>query len=391
MVKKLRDALIQIMALHATRWLALSYFTCFFSYGIFMPFWGVWLKGVGLPPQAIGVLLAAGLVARFLGSLLIAPRVSDPSRIITALRVLSLLSLVWVLAFWANTHIVWLLLVMVGFNLFFSPLMPLTDALAATWQKHIAMDYGRARLWGSIAFVMGSALTGKLISLYDYQAVLALLSCAVAAMLLGMLVRPHVMPRGEPFRQENAGWRCWLRLMRHSWRFLACVSLLQGAHAAYYGFSSIYWQEAGYSASVVGYLWALGVVAEVIIFALSNKLLRRFSGRNLLLFSTVCSVVRWWLLGWTTELSWLIVAQILHCGTFALCHLAAMRYISAHPGSEVIPLQALYSAIATGGSIAVMTVFAGFFYQQLQQGVFWLMALLVLPVLALRPGGAARR
>ena len=78
------------MVLHSTRWLALSYFTYFFSYGIFLPFWSVWLAGNGLTPETIGILLGAGLVARFLGSLLIAPRVSDPSRLISALRVLAL-------------------------------------------------------------------------------------------------------------------------------------------------------------------------------------------------------------------------------------------------------------------------------------------------------------
>ncbi len=55
------------MVLHSTRWLALSYFTYFFSYGIFLPFWSVWLKGIGLTPETIGILLGAGLVARFLG------------------------------------------------------------------------------------------------------------------------------------------------------------------------------------------------------------------------------------------------------------------------------------------------------------------------------------
>lgn len=67
------------MVLQSTRWLALGYFTYFFSYGIFLPFWSVWLKGIGLTPETIGLLLGAGLVARFLGSLLIAPRVSDRS------------------------------------------------------------------------------------------------------------------------------------------------------------------------------------------------------------------------------------------------------------------------------------------------------------------------
>ncbi|MGM7051669.1 3-phenylpropionate MFS transporter [Escherichia fergusonii] len=373
------------MVLQSTRWLALGYFTYFFSYGIFLPFWSVWLEGLGLTPETIGLLLGTGLVARFLGSLLIAPRVSDPSRLIPALRVLALLTLVFALAFWAGTHVAWLMVVMIGFNLFFSPLVPLTDALANTWQKQIPLDYGRVRLWGSIAFVIGSALTGKLVSMYDYRVILALLTLGVASMLLGMMLRPAIQPQGVSRHQESTGWSSWLALISQNWRFLVCVCLLQGAHAAYYGFSAIYWQSAGYSASAVGYLWSLGVVAEVIIFALSNKLFRRFSARDLLLLSTVCGLIRWGMMGWTTALPWLIVAQILHCGTFTVCHLAGMRYIAARHGSEVIRLQAVYSAVAMGGSIAIMTIFAGYLYQHLAGGVFWVMALLALPAMVLRP------
>ncbi|QMI36875.1 3-phenylpropionate MFS transporter [Escherichia fergusonii] len=373
------------MVLQSTRWLALGYFTYFFSYGIFLPFWSVWLEGLGLTPETIGLLLGSGLVARFLGSLLIAPRVSDPSRLIPALRVLALLTLVFALAFWAGTHVAWLMVVMIGFNLFFSPLVPLTDALANTWQKQIPLDYGRVRLWGSIAFVIGSALTGKLVSLYDYRVILALLTLGVASMLLGMMLRPAIQPQGVSRHQESTGWSSWLALISQNWRFLVCVCLLQGAHAAYYGFSAIYWQSAGYSASAVGYLWSLGVVAEVIIFALSNKLFRRFSARDLLLLSAVCGLIRWGMMGWTTALPWLIVAQILHCGTFTVCHLAGMRYIAARHGSEVIRLQAVYSAVAMGGSIAIMTIFAGYLYQHLAGGVFWVMALLALPAMVLRP------
>ena len=378
------------MVLHSTRWLALSYFTYFFSYGIFLPFWSVWLKGIGLAPETIGLLLGAGLIARFLGSLLLAPRVSDPSRLVFALRVLALLTLIFAVAFWLGTTTAWLLIVMVGFNLFFSPLVPLTDALAGTWQKQITLDYGKVRVWGSLAFVIGSALTGKLISIFDYQAILVMLSIGVASMLLGMMLRPSVMPQGQARQNESAGWPAWRKLVLESWRFLACVSLLQGAHAAYYGFSAIYWQEAGYSASVVGYLWSLGVVAEIVVFTLSNKLFRRWSARDLLLLSALSGIVRWSLMAWTTDLPWLILAQILHCGSFTVCHLAAMRYISARQGSEVIRLQAVYSAVAMGGSIAIMTMFAGFLFQHLQGGMFWVMALLAVPAIALRPAVVAR-
>ncbi|WP_199636900.1 3-phenylpropionate MFS transporter [Serratia sp. PAMC26656] len=378
------------MVLQSTRWLALSYFTYFFSYGIFLPFWGVWLKGEGITPETIGLLLGAGLVARFLGSLLIAPRVKDPSHLVTALRLLALLTLAFAVGFCFGNGWGWLMLVIAGFNLFFSPLVPLTDALAATWQKQITMDYGRVRLWGSLAFVIGSALTGQMVSVWGHNAILYSLILSVLAMLLGMMLKPSVMPQGET-RTQSGPDRSLREMLKEGpvWRFLLCVTLLQGAHAGYYSFGSIYWQEAGYSASTIGYLWSLGVVAEVIIFASSNFLFRRWNARNLLLLSACCGVLRWSLMAYSTELGWLLVIQILHCGTFTVCHLAAMRFIAARKGPEVIRLQAIYSALAMGGGIAIMTVIAGFLFEHLQGGVFWVMAAVAVPALFIRPPAVA--
>lgn len=374
------------MVLQSTRWLALSYFTYFFSYGIFLPFWGVWLKGEGIAPETMGILLGAGLVARFLGSLLIAPRVKDPSHLVSALRLLALLTLAFAVGFCFGNGWGWLMLVIAGFNLFFSPLVPLTDALAATWQKQIRMDYGRVRLWGSLAFVIGSALTGQLVAVWGHNAILYSLILSVLAMLLGMLLKPSVMPQGEARTHGGAERSLWALLKEGPvWRFLLCVTLLQGAHAGYYSFGSIYWQEAGYSASTIGYLWSLGVVAEVIIFASSNLLFRRWNARNLLLLSACCGVLRWSLMAYSTELGWLLLIQILHCGTFTVCHLAAMRFIAARQGQEVIQLQAVYSALAMGGGIAVMTVIAGFLFEHWQGGVFWVMAAVAVPALFIRP------
>ncbi|WP_266096928.1 MFS transporter [Klebsiella variicola] len=125
--------------------------------------------------------------------------------------------------------------------------------------------------------------------------------------------------------------------------------MLQGAHAAYYGFSAIYWQQAGYSASAVGYLWSLGVVAEVVIFALSKKVFRASAHTR-----PCCCLRRLRADSLGTDgldhgAAGLLLAQILHCGTFTVCHLAAMRYIAARQGSEVIRLQAVYSAVAMAG------------------------------------------
>lgn len=374
------------MVLQSSRWLALSYFTYFFSYGIFLPFWGVWLQGEGLSPETIGMLLGAGMVARFIGSLLIAPSVKDPSLLVTALRILALLTLVFCVGYWISSSWAWLMVVIAGFNLFFGPLVPMTDALAGTWQRQFPMDYGKVRLWGSLAFVVGSAVTGELVSAWGHTAILYTLSLGVLAMLLGMLLRPSIMPVASNSTDELpvTPWKTLLA-EKPVWRFLLCVTLLQGAHAGYYSFSAIYWQEAGYSPSTIGYLWSLGVVAEVLVFAFSHFLFRRWSARSLLLLSACSGIVRWSLMASFIELPWLVVMQILHCGSFTVCHLAAMRFISARNGSDVIRLQAVYSALAMGGGIAVMTMVSGFLFQHLHAGVFWVMALVAVPAIFLRP------
>ncbi|MCT2419552.1 3-phenylpropionate MFS transporter [Pantoea sp. XY16] len=376
------------MAIGSARWLGLGYFTYFFCYGIYLPFWGVWLKGTGLDAEKIGLLLGCGMVARFVGSLLIASQVKNPGRLITALRLLALMTSLFAAGFWVGEQWMWLLTVMIGFNLFFSPLVPLSDALAATWTQQIGLAYGPVRLWGSLAFVISSALTGVLVSAYSSQAILLLLSVGVIAMLAGMMLRPATQPQGHERQGAAGGWQEWRDLLRENavWRFMLCVTLLQGAHAAYYGFSAIWWQESGYSASTVGYLWSLGVVAEIIVFALSNRLFRRWRARDLLLLSGICALIRWGLLGASTALPLLIVAQILHCGSFTVCHLAAMRFIAARQGAEVIRLQSLYSALAMGGGIAIMTMICGVLFALLQGHLFWVMALVALPALFLRPG-----
>lgn len=376
------------MAIGSAKWLGLSYFTYFFCYGIYLPFWGVWLKGVGLNAEQIGLLLGCGMVARFVGSLFIASQVKNPGQLITALRLLALLTCFIAAGYWVGQQWMWLLLVMTGFNLFFSPLVPLSDALAATWTQQIGLAYGPVRLWGSLAFVISSALTGMLVSAFSSPAILMLLSVGLVSMLAGMLLTPRTHPQGsERQGRVGGGWQAWRDLIKENavWRFMVCVTLLQGAHAAYYGFSAIWWQESGYSASVVGYLWSLGVVAEIVVFALSHRLFHRWRAQDLLLLSGICALVRWGLLGASTALPLLIVGQLLHCGSFTVCHLAAMRFIASRQGADVIRLQSLYSALAMGGGIAVMTMICGVLFTHLHGHLFWVMTLVALPALFLRP------
>ncbi|WP_312464554.1 MFS transporter, partial [Pantoea endophytica] len=96
------------MAIGSAKWLGLGYFTYFFCYGIYLPFWSVWLKGTGLDAEKIGLLLGCGMVARFVGSLLIASQVKNPSQLITALRLLALMTCLFAIGYWLGQQWMWL-------------------------------------------------------------------------------------------------------------------------------------------------------------------------------------------------------------------------------------------------------------------------------------------
>lgn len=377
------------MIIPSTRWLALDYFTYFFAYGIFLPFIAMWLNGEGLEADIIGILLATGLSARFIGSLMIAPIVKGSRHLITTLRLFAGLTLIFAIGFIVSSNWLWLLFIMLAFNLFFSPMVPLTDALAASWQKQITFDYGKVRAWGSLAFIISASSMGYLANNWGHKIIIYALLASIVIMLLTMLLQPTVLSKATYRQIANTTISLKQLLLDSSvWRFLLCITLLQSSHAAYYGFSSIYWKEVGYSDAIIGLLWSLSIVAEVIVFTFSYVLFRHWQASGLLLLAASCAVIRWSLMASFTALPILIMSQLLHSGTFTVCHLAAMRFISARNEDEIIRLQAFYSALALGAGLAIVTIVVGFVYEHFpfhHNWVFWLMSLIAIPALFIRP------
>ena len=76
----------------------------------------------------------------------------------------------------------------------------------------------------------------------------------------------------------------------------------------------------------------------------------------------------------TTALLPLIIIQMLHSLTYALAHLAAMKYIQMGSQHRMVAMQSLYNAIALGGSVALLTVFSGWAFEQWGGQVFWVMS-----------------
>ncbi|MGY3903384.1 3-phenylpropionate MFS transporter [Aeromonas lusitana] len=368
----------------AFSWLALFFGAFYFVYGAYLPFWSLWLEGIGVSAEQIGLLLGAGMAIRFAGNLLIMGRIKGAGHLLPITRLLCLLSLLAFLGFYVSHSLWWLVALTLVANFIYPTLMPVGEALATRMVVQTHLDYGKVRLCGSFAFIVASTLVGALVGNFGSEWVLHTMVAGLLLMLLLSVLPLNPAPQELQGERARASLRDTLKSASVR-RFLLITALLQGSHAAYYGFSAIYWKAEGYSGTVIGYLWALGVVAEICMFAADKRFLQRLNAQTLFLVGAVGCVVRWSLLGASSELWVLVLGQLLHAVTFCVSHLGAIRFMTRQlPAEQMIPTQGLYAALGLGMMVAALMTICGVLFEPLGGGIFFLMILVVLPVFVLR-------
>lgn len=370
-----------MFTLSAKTWLTTYFINFYFIWGIFLPFWGIWLTGQGVTTEQVGVLFSIGLVLRFVSSLSILPRVSSGSGTLKLIRILAFVILLsFASLFYLNGYI-WFASLTLLVNFLMAPMMPLGDIVGSRLVQQIQLDYGRVRLWGSVSFIAGSTIVGWLIVDYGLQSILALIvfMCAVMWFFALAKLSPNLVDSADQGSSKKSS---LLKILKKPEMilFLLIVGFIQGSHGAYYAFSTIYWDSLGISGSAIAWLWAISVFAEVLILRFNSKLFGRWTIKQMLLLGVVGGIVRWCVFSFTDDFYLLATVQTLHALTFAVTHLAAIRYISQQKPSELVTYQSLYSGVALGLLMALFTYIAGVSYESLQGDLFLLSAILLLPV-----------
>ena len=196
-----------------------------------------------------------------------------------------------------------------------SALNPLIDSLALALARDGRMEYGKVRSIGSIAYMAASAGPGWLLSVAGSWLVPWLLAASYGA---GAAVTPLLPETADRtgVRRSLAGLHLFaIRPFRLT---VLASALIQGAHAAYYGFAPLFWRAQGLSDGMIGMLIAEGIVAEVALFAWGRRLIERLGPAGLTACAATASVVRWSAMAFAPPLGVLAVVQLLHAATFAM-------------------------------------------------------------------------
>ena len=353
----------------ATR-LALFYGAMFGLMGTHLPFFTVWLKAVGIDAFWIGVITAVPPVTRFT----FLPFVTGLAEKRQSLRgAIIVTTFVTALGFSiiGTQHLpVLVFLVYAATCCLWTPMVPLTDAYALRGVARYGLNYGPLRLWGSAAFIVGALACGLLVDIIAAKHLIWVIASVAG---LGAIASLGLQPLGNPTTAPVAshGARALLR----DPGFLAIIvtsALIQGSHAAYYIFASIAWQQSGFGGLTIAGLWSLGVLAEIVLFALSPRF--TLSPALLVVISALSAVARWVITAQDPPIAILAVVQLAHGLTFGLTLVGTMGLLVRHVPHQVMARGQGYLAACTGIVAGSASILSGAVYAQYGQGVYYVMA-----------------
>jgi len=344
--------------------LSAFYFFYFAVLGVLVPYWGLYLKDLGFGPRHIGFLMAIPLATK-----IVAPNVwgwlaDTVSGGKSLLPLAAALALAIFATLFAIESFLWLALAMVGFSFFWNATLPSMEAVTLNFLGDRWHRYGVVRLWGSVGFIVLVWGMGWIIDDYGAAMVLPAITLLLAGMWLSVLSVPDgsaaAASHDDPADDGHPA------LRPHVIAFLLCCMLMQAAHAPFYAFFTLYLEHYGYDKSLIGGLWALGVLAEIVVFVFMHRLFGWFRIATLLQLSFVVTVARWLLVAaYPQFLSVILFSQLLHAVTFGVYHASAIQLIHRlfrarhqHRG------QALYSSMSFGVGGSLGSLYSGYLWEQ---------------------------
>ncbi|NQZ53907.1 MAG: MFS transporter [Piscirickettsiaceae bacterium] len=351
------------MSLSKTPYWRLSgfYFFYFASLGVLVPYWGLYLQWQGFSAQDIGELTAILLATRIIAPNIwgwIADRHGQRMRIV---RFASLAGIIGFSAILLDNSYLWIAGVMLVFSFFWNASLPQFEATTLQHLGEHTHHYSKIRLWGSIGFIFTVATLGTLLETFDAYIVPYAMLISMGAIWLVSLTVPESASRHLHLTHQPL-----FSIVKRPevLAFLSMCFLVQVSHGPYYTFYTIYLEQHGYSRSLIGQLWALGVIAEVIVFLFMHRWLPRFGIRKVLLLSLLLSSLRWLIIGFFPDsLILLLFAQLLHAASFGTFHAAAIAWVHHYfVGKNQGRGQALYSSIGFGAGGAIGSLFSGYFW-----------------------------
>ncbi|CAN5250606.1 major facilitator superfamily domain-containing protein 6 [soil metagenome] len=354
--------------------ISLFYASTFGIIGVHLPFFPVWLKAIGVDVSWIGFITAAPSLSRFT-VLPFVTATAEHRQILRGTMIgLAFATAVGFTVLGLLRDPLTILIVYAVIACLWTPLSPLTDGYALKGVTRYGLDYGQMRLWGSTSFVAFALIAGLLFQIIEPQNLIwIIVAMAFLSAVVGLGIVPLDAPAAGPAHQGRA------RGLLRQPLFLAIIgasALIQGSHAAYYAFASITWQNAGFGGFAIAALWSIGVVAEIVVFAISPRF--TLSPQVMVMIGAASGVLRWVITAQEPTIEVLAVVQLMHGLTFGITQVGTVALIVRSVPHNFIASAQGYMVATQGATTSLTMICSGLIYARIGEGVYYAMALMAL-------------
>ena len=380
--------------------ISLIFATLFVPLGTHLPYFPLWLQAKGFHAEQIAVILAAPMFLRVVTTPLLtalADRASDRADVYVALVASALLLSA---GYFLTPTYAMVLAVSLVLTIVWTPHSPIADSLALSGVRRFGSNYTSMRKWGSISYLFANVAGGFILSATGPGAVPVIIFVSLAAALAAGLLAPRLgrPRRASPLSATDIQQSAPKLLNSYFLYFSIGVGVITASHAFLYGFVSIYWKSIGIGDSVVGLLWAWGVVSEVCMFMMFTRFFGAFSVVTIMMMAGVGAVVRWiafplvWPLG--LGVAGFFGVQTLHSVSVALVLIGLQKMIGETISEERTGAAQGIAYFSNGFFMAVATLASGPLYDRFGVDGFFAMipiALIGLVLIGLAARSAPQR
>ena len=365
-------------------WLSTNYFLQFLVTGTFLPFWMVYLTSV----KNLSVLEASSIfsmlyIARVISGIFLSPYLIKKYNIDITLKLSVGIGLILAVSYGFTNEKIVLGLITFLFGMIYFMVSPLVEGLASLFLREENIDYGKARTYGSLGFTVIGIIIGGILGYVGNEALYYILIFLVALYLVFMfLPQPKLVKNlslEEPdTKKEKESLYSWVLKDRNAILLIITVFLYQLSHTAYNNYNALYLESMNISAKwLSGVILNVSVIAEIIFFIFSKRLVKRIKPKNLMIFAGVCAIIRWGALAMFHNIYVFTIMQTFHAITFAVAHIAFILILNKdYNNKEIIDMQNLYTAICFQLSMAVGLYIMGALWDISTSYVFYASAII---------------
>ena len=365
-------------------WLSTNYFLQFLVTGTFLPFWMVYLTSV----KNLSVLEASSIfsmlyIARVISGIFLSPYLIKKYNIDITLKLSVGIGLILAVSYGFTNEKIVLGLITFLFGMIYFMVSPLVEGLASLFLREENIDYGKARTYGSLGFTIIGIIIGGILGYVGNEALYYILIFLVALYLVFMFLPQPKLVKNLSFEEPNAkkekeSLYSWVLKDRNAILLIITVFLYQLSHTAYNNYNALYLESMNISAKwLSGVILNVSVIAEIIFFIFSKRLVKRIKPKNLMIFAGVCAIIRWGALAMFHNIYVFTIMQTFHAITFAVAHIAFILILNKdYNNKEIIDMQNLYTAICFQLSMAVGLYIMGALWDISTSYVFYASAII---------------